>query len=464
MDGILHHWDVLKDSWSLENQRRKRAKRYEEHDFLPAALEVLEKPPSPVGRAILGCITLFLIIALSWSIFGHVDVVASAQGKIIPQGNVKVIQPAEYGVVKALHVRDGDPVKAGDVLIELDPAQTVAEQGQAAQALSTARIDEARAAALIAHLDGGKSKFIAPAQTPTGLADVQQALVNSQVAEYEAQLAALVQQRRERLADKLVTERQLAKLEQTLPLIAEQVAAREALLKKGLTPRLLFLELKERLVAQESDIRIAREQRAKTEAAIASLDRQTDQVKSEFRSKVTAQFAEAGHQVRMAEQEVARTASRTGLKRLIAPVDGTVQQLAIHTIGGVVEPAQPLMVIVPQGSALEVDALVLNKDIGFVQVGDSVEVKLEAFPFTKYGVIDGSLSRLSLDAIQDETLGLVSPARVALPQDTIMVNGRDVALGPGLAATAEIKTGERRIIEFILSPLLRYRDEAMRER
>ncbi|MGD1954333.1 MAG: biotin/lipoyl-binding protein, partial [Sphingomonadales bacterium] len=320
MDTALRHWDVLKESWSYETQRKKRAKRYEEHDFLPAALEVLEKPPSPVGRAILGGITAFILIALAWSIFGHVDVVATAQGKIVPQGNVKTIQPAEYGVVKEINVTDGDPVLAGDVLIVLDPAQTGAEQSQAAQALSTAAIEEARAAALMAYLDGKAPTFKAPPNTPPSLAEVQQALINSQVAEYDAQLAALAQQRRERLADKLVTQRQLAKLTETLPLIEAQVTARAQLLEKGLTPRLLYLELKERLVAQESDIRIAREQLAKTEAAIASLDRQTDQVKSEFRSEVTAQFVEAGHQVRMAEQDVARTTSRTGLKQLIAPI------------------------------------------------------------------------------------------------------------------------------------------------
>lgn len=464
MDAMARHWSVLRESWSLETQRRKRARRYEEHDFLPAALEVLEKPPSPVGRAILGGITAFVVIALAWAIFGHVDVVATATGKIIPQGNVKVIQPAEYGVVKQLSVRDGDRVAAGDVLIELDPAQTGAEQGQAAQALATAAIEEARAAALLTYLDGANPLFKAPPGTAPSLARVQQALINSQVAEYDAQLAALAQQQRERQADKRVTQRQLAKLEETLPLIAEQVGAREELLNKGLTPRLLYLELKERLVAQESDIRITREQLAKTKAAIASLERQTDQIKSEFRSEVTAAFAQAGHEMRMAEQDVARTTSRTGLKRLIAPIDGVVQQLAIHTVGGVVEPAQALMVIVPQGGELLVDAMVLNKDIGFVSLGDTVEVKLEAFPFTKYGVIDGILEQISLDAIQDENLGLVYQARVSLKQSTIRVNGRDLSLGPGLAATAEIKTGKRRIIEYILSPLLRYRDEALRER
>ncbi|MEM6682754.1 MAG: HlyD family type I secretion periplasmic adaptor subunit [Pseudomonadota bacterium] len=465
MQGVLRHWDVLKESWSLENQRRKRAKRYEERDFLPAALEVLESPPSPLGRTILISITAFILIALLWAIFGHVDVVATAQGKLIPKERVKVIQPAEYGVVRAIHVADGKAVKAGDVLIELDPSVTGAEQSQAGQSLKMARVDEARAKALLTYLDDNTPPaFIAPDGTATSIALVQQRLIDSQVAEYDAQLAALLQQRIERLADKAVTAQELVKLEETLPLIAEQVDARAQLMAKGLSPRLLYLELKERLVTQQSNIRIQRQQLAKTEAAIASLDRQTDQVKSEFRKQVIADLAEAGNQVALAEDEVLKAATRTGLKQLIAPVDGTVQQLAIHTVGGVVEPAQALMVVVPGEGELIAEALVLNKDIGFVEKGDTVEVKLEAFPFTKYGVIEGTLDDLSMDAIQDETLGLVYQARVSLKQSTIRVNGRDIPLGPGLAATTEIKTGERRIIEFILSPLLRYRDEAFRER
>lgn len=464
MDGVLRHWGILRESWSLESKRKKRAKRYEEHDFLPAALEVLESPPSPAGRAILGGITAFIVIALAWAIFGHVDVVATAQGKIIPKGRVKVIQPAEYGVVRGIYVTDGKPVKAGDLLIELDPAQTGADENQAGQSLETARIDEARGLALLGYLNGKPPTFDAPAGTPERLAFVQQQLIDSQVAEYEARLASLSQQRRERQADEAVTRQELAKLEETLPLIEEQVDARAQLLAKGLTPRLLYLELKERLVAQQSNIRITREQLSKTKASITSLDRQVDQVTSEFRKQAIGELADAGRQVRMAEQDVTKTASRSGLKELRAPIDGLVQQLVIHTVGGVVEPAQALMVIVPSGGELLVEAKVLNKDIGFVSVGDTVEVKLEAFPFTRYGVIDGTLDQLSLDAIQDEDLGLVYQARVSLKQTSIRVNGRDIPLGPGLAATAEIKTGERRIIEYILSPLLRYKDEALRER
>lgn len=152
------------------------------------------------------------------------------------------------------------------------------------------------------------------------------------------------------------------------------------------------------------------------------------------------------------------------MPRLAAPVDGIVQQLAIHTIGGVVTPAQPLMVIVPESQKLEIEAMVLNKDIGFVSANQPAEIKLEAFPFTKYGIIDGTVSQVSSDAIQDEKQGLVYAARIAMTQSSINVDGKQVNLSPGMAVTTEIKTGKRRIIEYLLGPVLQYRQESLRER
>ena len=164
------------------------------------------------------------------------------------------------------------------------------------------------------------------------------------------------------------------------------------------------------------------------------------------------------------EQELKKATQRSDLQDLIAPVDGVVARLAIHTVGGVVKPAEAVMTIVPMDEQLEVEAQVLNKDIGFVEVGQPAEVKLETFPFTRYGIIEGSVIDVSSDAVQDEKQGFIYPTRVALTRATMEVNGKTVNLAPGMTATVEIKTGTRRAIEFILAPLLRYGSESMRER
>jgi hemolysin D len=194
------------------------------------------------------------------------------------------------------------------------------------------------------------------------------------------------------------------------------------------------------------------------------LDSELARAVAEFRKTVIAEFAEAENQVTIREQNLRKAQQRVALQQLTAPVDGVVQQLAVHTLGGVVQPAQPVLVIVPGAGELLVEAMVLNKDIGFVHAGQPVEVKVEAFPFTKHGVIHGTLEDVSPDAVQDEKRGLIYPARVKLAAQSIGVGGRKVPLGPGMQVSAEIKTGERRLIEYILSPVVKYREESFRER
>lgn len=461
--ALANHWRVLRESWALENEQKNARKDLKEREFLPAALEILESPPSPVGRAILWAIIALFVIALVWSIVGHVDVVASAPGKTLPRERVKVLQASEAGVVRSIHVVEGQRVNAGDPLIDLDPTNARAEESQAREQLMTARIDLARGEALLRFLDGEEPAFEAEGALSDAIIRRQRDLIAAQIHEFEAKTQTLIQQREERRADVAVYRSQIEKLRQTLPMVREQVEARETLLEQGYSARLVVLELKERQVAMEHDFAIARDQRVKAEASLAASERELDQLREEFRKTVIAELAEAEARARFAVEDLTKASLRLRLQSLTAPVDGVVQQLAVHTLGAVVQPADPLLVVVPGEGELIVEALILNKDVGFVEEGDSVEVKLEAFPFTKYGVIDGLLENISNDAIEDETLGLVYRATVKFDRQTIRVEGKDIALSPGMAATVEVKTGKRRIIEYLLSPLLRYRDEALRE-
>ena len=459
---LAEYWHIFIAALAEETGRKKTKKKYKEEEFLPAALEILERPPSPLGRAVLWTIMIFFVVAVFWGVLGRVDVVASASGKTLPRERVKVVQAPDIGVVRAIYVTDGQRVNAGDILIDLDPTNATADRAQAREQLAIAEIDLARGEALLSFINGRQGVFDATSADAV-IAKRQQELINAQINEYTAHLEAFNKQSEERAADIEVTKSQIEKLQRTLPLVQEQVSIREKLLNKGYMARLTVIEIKERQVAMEQDLQTMQEKLVKARAAYDTVNRQIDQLREEFTKDVLVDITEAEVRVRLAREDLNKADLHHSLQSLKSPVDGVIQQLAVHTIGAIVKPADPLLIVVPGEGELIVQAALLNKDIGFVQEGDQAEIKLEAFPFTKYGVIDGVIEDISNDAVQNETLGLVYQVRVKLNRQTIRVKGREIYLSPGIAATTEIKIGTRRIIEFLLSPLLRYRDEAFRE-
>ncbi len=458
------HWIVLKEAWKFERQNKKNKQDRHETDFLPAALEIIERPAHPLGRTFVWLLVSFFTISLLWAWFGKVDTVASAQGKIVLRENSKVIQASELGVVREIHVNDGDKVIKGDVLIELDPTQTSADLEQVKQNLTAANLKKLQAHSLVnCSFDRmiDKNKFI---QSDISNTELAYELVVSRCAEFQATISNLKKLQDEQRAQLAGVDSELLKLKQILPLLEEQMAARKELMDKGLSPKLLYLQLQERHVAHTNDIDIQYNRQRELYSAIEAADSRIQQVRQEFRKTSIDEQATAEKEILYYRSDLKKALSRNDLQELKAPVDGTIQQLTTYTLGGVVQPAETLMVIVPGAGELIASALILNKDIGSVKVNDKVEVKLEAFPFTKYGVIEGILENISLDAIQDENLGLVYAARIRLDKSNITMGDKVIPISSGMTLTAEIKTGQRRVIEFILAPLLRYRDEALRER
>jgi hemolysin D len=224
------------------------------------------------------------------------------------------------------------------------------------------------------------------------------------------------------------------------------------------------LELQQELIGMRQDLNIRRSEQGKAKAALAAAEQQLAKARGEFSREVLDALTEAEANRRLRAEELAKASEKARLTTLKAPEDGVVQQMQIHTLGGVVKPADPLMVVVPKGGELIVEARVKNRDAGFVREGQAVEIKLEAYPFTRYGVAHGVVEHISRDAVEDQKEGLVFPVMVRLTQPWITIAGKRVMLTPGLAATAEIKTGDRRIISYLLSPLARRVEEAGRER
>jgi len=465
--------------------RRARGRRGEELAFLPAALEIVETPPSPIGRAFGATIILLFCAALIWAWAGTIDIVASAAGKIVPSGRTKVIQPFETGVVRSIQVQDGQAVKAGDVLIELDPTVNAAERDHLHNDLLAEQLNIARLNAALAGGDDPAANFTPPANANPALVSAQRQLLLNQVTEYRAKIAALARQQAQKEAEQGTIAATIHKLETTIPVIQQRVDIRKTLMDKELGSKLTYFEILQQLVEQQEDLGVHKSHLREAEAAAAAIRETRGQAEAEYRHTLSDELAKAEQKANGLTQDLIKAEQKTRLQLLTAPVDGVVQQLAIHTVGGVVTPAQSLLVIVPSDSRMEIEAMVSNRDIGFVHAGQDAEIKIDTFNFTRYGLLHGQVLSVSQDAIirdrkQDRSdergLGtqngssepqgqeLNYTARISLDRARMQIDDRVVNLSPGMAATVEIKTGSRTMLSYLLSPLLRYRQETLRER
>jgi hemolysin D len=459
-------------------------RRQYETAFLPAALEVVETPPSPIGRAIGLTVILLFCAALGWASLGKVDVVATAPGKIVVNGRTKVIQPAETGVVRAIHVRDGATVKAGDVLIELDPTISAAELDHVKSDLIAAELDIARLRAALASDTDPAADFKPPAGVSPRLVEMHRQFLASQQAEHAAKLAEIDRQLAQRDAERETIAATIAKLSATIPLLQERVDVRKYLYDKAIGTKIIYLTEFQDLVGLQHDVLVQQSRLREAQAAVAGLTQGRFKMEAEYRRALYDDLAKAEQRAAGLAQDVIKGEQRARQQILTAPVDGVVQQLAVHTIGGVVTPAQTLAALVPLDSSLEIEAMVLNRDIGFVVPGQSAAIKVDTFNFTRYGLLDGRVLSISRDAItrdrhedkasqptgaesaSSEPKGqeLVYAARVSLDRSAMEIEGRSVQLSPGMAVTVEIRTDSRRIISYLLSPLMRYNQEVLRER
>ncbi|MTJ82085.1 MAG: HlyD family type I secretion periplasmic adaptor subunit [Telmatospirillum sp.] len=452
-------------------------RRSEEREFLPAALEILDTPASPTARAAAATIVAFLVAALIWASVGTVDIVATAPGRIIPGGKTKVVQPFEGGIINAIHVNEGQAVKAGDLLVELDPTINAAEERRLSGDFLQDRLDVARLDALAV---GNINAFAPPDGADPELVSVARRRMDVQSAEHDAKMESFDRLVAQKRAEEAEAAAATDKIKAVLPLLEQQRDIRAELFRRELGSRLLYLQAEQAVVEQQHELLVLRQRRDGALQALASLDRQRAQAAAEYRKGVLEDLARSKASAAEHGAEMAKAAQRRGLQSLTAPVDGTVQQIAVHTIGGVVTPGQILMVIVPRDSRLEIEALVANRDIGFVHAGQTAEIKVDAFNFTHYGLVAGRVSGLSSDAIvpdgenkragmernvtEDTGNDYAYSARVSINKSSMIIDGRDVELKPGMSVVVEINTGKRHVINYILSPLLKTLSESFDER
>lgn len=463
-----------------------------DREFLPAALELLETPPSPIRVASIWLICIGFATALTWSYLGWLDIHAIAHGRIQPSGRSKVVQPLEPGRVVAIAVENGSLVSARDVLVELDPTETGADREALARDLESARAETTRrhvAIASVGHHIFEPRTIAFPAGISDAIRRREDGVLAADLTQLGSMRASLLAQHAERVAARDRLTASIAAREKLLALTKERVDMRATLNDKGSLSRALVIDSLQQHEAQVTTQISERGQLAEAMASLVTIDRKLEETATQFIADQTQKLAEAERKADRLEQELIKAQSKNERAKLRAPISGTVQQLAVTTVGQVVTTGQALMTIVPLDSPIEIEVMIQNKDIGFVEPGQAAAVKIESFPFTRYGTIDGTVLKVSRDAVDEreagalsdpgsavkpqaattatapaKAQGLVFPATIGLSRRSMIVDGKEIPLSPGMAVSVEIRTGQRRAIDYVLSPLREVAATSGRER
>jgi hemolysin D len=492
-----------------------------DREFLPAALEILETPPPPLPIALITTISACALAALIWSYFGRLDVHATAPGKIEPAGYAKVIEPLDPGKIAAIHVEKGQTVKAGDLLLELDPAEANADSLSAQDTLDASLAEIARRryaidAVRAAQSQGARDRLDArskdeaptadsgPVEDLAGQAELkvawdealpeqfrlrEEAVLRADLAQLSDALKALDRQMAEKLATQKRLNMSIAFQNTLMDTLNQRVSTRQQAIDLNVGTKLDLYNAKEELEKSEASLASDQGQLIETDAAIRSVRSEKAKTVSQFIADNENKLADAARKADEARQALAKAEARLARTRLYAPTDGVVQQMAVTTVGQVVTTGQQLIVLTPIGGKLQVEALVANLDIGFVKPGQDAVIKVDAFPFTRFGALHGKVVNIASAAIAEQDAkralanatatanvapeapsapgqpeSFVFPVTVSLDETAMKIDNATIPLTPGMTATVEIRTDSRRVIDYLLSPLAKIGSEALRER
>jgi hemolysin D len=432
------------------------------HDFKPILAEVEEKPPNPIGRAFLWTTIAILGLALIGLIFIKVDVVVTARGKIIPVGDVKVLQPLETGVVSKICVREGDYVKAGSPLIEIDPSVDSADLEGKEKNLNLSRVSMARIRAVLddrAFRPSGEGR-------PQEIVDTQVKLYQSQRALYHSTLKEKQLALEEAEHGVRTLQDELTKLENQLAVTQDVEKKQKSLVEIGALAENRFKEKVRERMSQEREVGAKRGQIKEAMARAARVKSEVESFRNSFREKMLSELSSNMQGKNILEAEVTSLNFKKGKRSINAPVSGYVHILSIKTVGGVVTPAQQVVSLVPEDAALMARVLVLNKDAGFVWPGQKCVVKVDTFDFQKYGMIDGTVESVNPFSVEEkENSGDGYPLHVTLASEELKTkDGSTHKVRPGMSVSAEIQVGKRRVVEFFLFPIIKYLDEGLKVR
>jgi hemolysin D len=443
-------------------------------DFSPPLLRLQEKPPAPLAGWMLRLLLALITAIILWMIFGRLDIVAVAEGKLVPSSYLKILQPAEQGIVKEILVKEGEAVRAGQVLIRMDAVLAAADVNAIRTEYHNRRIALRR---IDAQLSG--KPLLRDKQDSAELYAQVSAQHAANVRAYENALAqerSLLEKARHDFAGAQATK---AKLEQVLPHYIEQEKAFEKLTKDGFAGRIMYTDKRRERIEKEQDLRAQEFAIAASQALMEQSEKKTAQITADYRRQLQTERIEVAALLEKAAQELAKHAHRHQLLELRAPQAGIVKDLATHTAGTVVSPGTILMTLVPEGDNLVAEVWVSNQDVGFVRPGLEAKLKLAAFQFQKYGLIDGRVAHVNADATEapspntrsdaltgrDRPMGpLAFRTLIELSRQELLADGRRYPLQPGMQVAGELHLGTRTVLEYLLSPVQKAFHEAGRER
>ncbi len=472
----------------LVKSGEKRELTPQEREFLPPLLEIQETPPSPLHRGVLWSIIALVIALIVWATIGKISIVATAPGKFIPDGRVKEVQPLESSIVKAIHVKEGQRVHAGDLLLELDPTLSAAELAANADKYGFNKLEQAR---LNAELTNGSAHYGATGQ-PDARVGLEERIRKARVQALATKLAAAKAAVEEKTAALAAAQATLKKYEETTAIAAERESSARPLVDTGALSRVDYLQLKEDLAQNRNDLAAQEKTVQQAAAAVSGAERSLEQVQRDRVADIYSDLDQRVTDEPALKGDLDKAKELYALKWLRSPVDGLVQKVAVTTVGQVVTPAQSLVTIVPDGTPLIVEATVSNEDIGYLKVGQPVEVKVDTFPFQRYGTLKGNLVWISPDAEDKNAAsrdtdtragagsqssdpardaadsspntGFVYKVHVRTEASHFVVDGEPRAVLSGMTVQADITTDRRRVIDFFLSPVVKYLDEGMKVR
>ena len=425
-----------------------------------------------VQFAVLWAVLILIGGLVLWSFLGHLDIVAVAEGKLIPQSYVKIVQPAEAGIVKDILVREGEQVKAGQVLMKMDAVLTEADA-------NTLQADFWRKRLALRRIDAkiADAPFRADPEAPPALAGEIEAQYRANRAALEAAVAEERSHLLKARQDLAAAEQVRTKLADTLPHYRDQEKAFEKLAKDGFAGPLMASDKRRERIEKEQELKTQEYVIESARASMAQSEKTLAQIQSDYRRQLYAERNEVANALDRLAQEIAKQAHRRDLLELKAPQDGVVKDLATHTVGTVVQPGTVLLTLVPRNETLRAEVWVSNADIGFVREGQPVKLKFAAYPFQKYGMAIGTVAHVSADAAdnsannqaqdgdrQSEAARLLYKAIVRIDSMALEMNGNRYPLSAGMQTSAEIRLGTRSVVEYLLSPLQKAWHEAGRER
>ena len=442
----------------------------------------MDRPRRRADILLLVALCVFLLATLTWASLAEVELSAVAPGRIVPKGQVKTIRSFEQGKIKRIAVEEGSPVRKGQVLIEFNSTLVDAEIAKHTSELGIRVVEAARLEALLGWREA--IPFRPPAEAPQEIVAINKMLLKDQIAAHRARLHELDGMVRERRAQLRTHQAGIAKFERLLPILRERTAMQETLYRQNHSSRLKLFEEQERLVELEGNMAVRKEELVQAGASLAALVAQKEGTVSEFYRERRSNLATIGERMIVLRQDIRQAREHRARHTLLSPVDGVVQDLAVHTEAGMVEPGAHLMVIVPRDAGLRVEAFVANADIGFIKPGQRVTLKVATFDFRRYGAIEGTVSHIGRDAVNaggpgspdavggsppgapppDAAAGPMFKALIDLDQTYMEIEGRKIELLPGMSAEAAVILGKQRLIEYVLQPLRGYRQDAFREK